>query len=128
MLLGMVRAAILTVPFKRLTRSLDQQKMIKSAPVLPAAEMDKALLIGKAIKRAAQYTPWQSTCLPQALTAYRMLYKRNIPGVFYLGVSKEDTETAKAHAWSQCGDTILTGESGHESFTVVSVFIWSPRD
>jgi hypothetical protein len=33
-------------------------------------------------------------------------------------------EKMKAHAWSQCGDTILTGARGHEAFTVVSVFEW----
>lgn len=127
MLLGIVRTAILTIPFKRLTRSLEQHTSIKSGPALSSVDMDNALLIGKAIERAAQHTPWQSTCLTQALTAHRMLYKRNIPGVFYLGVLKERPETAQAHAWSQCGDTILTGESGHESFTVVSVFLWKKQ-
>jgi hypothetical protein len=55
-----------------------------------------------------------------------MLQKRGIPGVFYLGAMKdeESKEKMKAHAWSQCGDTIITGGGGHEKFTVLSVFGW----
>jgi len=30
----------------------------------------------------------------------------------------------KAHAWSQCGDSIITGGNGHEDFTILSVFEW----
>jgi len=30
----------------------------------------------------------------------------------------------RAHAWTQCGDTIITGGGGHEEFTVLSVFGW----
>ncbi len=49
-----------------------------------------------------------------------------IPGVFYLGAAKdeESKEKMKAHAWSQCGDTVITGDGGHEEFTVLSVFGW----
>ena len=37
---------------------------------------------------------------------------------------EESKEKMKAHAWSQCGDTIITGGGGHEEFTVLSVFGW----
>jgi hypothetical protein len=55
-----------------------------------------------------------------------MLKRRGIPGVFYLGVAKdeESKEKMKAHAWSQCGDMIITGERGYEEFVVVSIFGW----
>jgi hypothetical protein len=58
-----------------------------------------------------------------------MLQKRGIAGVFYLGVAKdgEGKEKMKAHAWTQCGDRIITGGRGHEEFTVVSVFGWRKR-
>ena len=83
-----------------------------------------AISIGKAIEQAAAHTPWESACLAQSLTAQKMLKKRGIPGVFYLGVAKESKEKMKAHAWSQCGESIITGAKGHETFTVVSVFGW----
>ena len=124
--LGMMRTAILTVSFKRLTRSLEHVAKKKELVTLSEKEMEIAQKVGQAIMRASAYTPWESACLAQSLTAQKMLQKRGISGVFYLGAMKdeESEEKMKAHAWSQCGDTIITGGRGHESFTVLSVFGW----
>ncbi len=124
--LGVMRIAILTVSFKRLTRSLEHLPKKEEILALNDDQMSVATAIGQAITRAAAYTPWESACLAQSLTAQRMLQKRSIPGVFYLGATKdEDSEKKmKAHAWSQCGDNIITGAGGHEDFTVLSVFGW----
>ncbi len=124
--LGMMRSAILTVSFKRLTRSLDHEAKKKELEKPGEKEMQTAQKVGQAIMRASAYTPWESACLAQSLTAQKMLQKRGIPGVFYLGAAKdeESKEKMKAHAWSQCGDAIITGGAGHEAFTVLSVFGW----
>ena len=124
--LGIMRAAILTVSFKRMTRSLEHVPKKEKIPALNDNQMSIATTVGKAITRAVAYTPWESACLAQSLTAQKMLQKRGIPGVFYLGAMKdeESKEKMKAHAWSQCGDTIITGGGGHEDFTVLSVFGW----
>ena len=128
-ILGIMRAAILTVSFKRLTRSLEHVAKKKELPTLNDQEMETAKRVGQAIMRASAYTPWESACLAQSLTAQKMLKKRGIPGVFYLGAAKDEESEAKmkAHAWSQCGDTIITGGGGHEEFTVLSVFRWGER-
>ncbi len=125
-MLGTMRAAILTVSFKRITQTLDHFPNKKELAPLNAEEMGKAIQIGQAITRAAAYTPWESACLAQALTAQKMLQKRGIPGVFYLGAAKDEANEAKmkAHAWTQCGDIVITGGKGHEAFTVLSVFGW----
>lgn len=125
-MLGMMRTAILTVSFKRLTRSLEHVAKKKELAQLSVEESQIAMQIGQAITRASAYTPWESACLAQSLTAQKMLQKRGIPGVFYLGAMKdeESKEKMKAHAWSQCGETIITGGGGHEEFTVLSVFGW----
>ncbi len=124
--LGFMRAAILSVPFKKLTHSLEHQAKKSEVAELSDEQKNIAISIGKAIEQAAQHTPWESACLVQALTAHKMLKKYSIPGVFYLGVAKDKNteEKMKAHAWSQAGDAILTGARGHESFTVVSAFGW----
>ena len=124
--LGMMRAAILRVPFKKLTRSFEHQAKKGTLTELNVEQKTTAISIGKAIEQAAVHTPWESACLAQSLTAQKMLQKRAIPGVFYLGVAKdkENKEKMQAHAWSQCGENIITGTRGHESFTVVSVFGW----
>ena len=124
--LGMMRTAILTVSFKHLTRSLEHVAKKKELEKLGEKDMKTAQMVGQAIMRASAYTPWKSACLAQSLAAQKMLQKRGIPGVFYLGAAKDEENKSKmkAHAWSQCGNTIITGSGGHEDFTVLSVFGW----
>ena len=88
--LGVMRAAILTLSFKRLTRSLNHSTKKEEITPLSDGEMDIALKVGQAITRAAAYTPWESACLVQSLTAQKMLQKRGIAGVFYLGAMKDN--------------------------------------
>lgn len=125
-LLAIMSAALLTISFKRLTRSLEHLPSKEAIAVLNEEENAKAIAVGQAIMRASAYTPWESACLAQALTAQKMLQKRAVPGVFYLGAAKNEEyeEKMKAHAWTQCGETIITGAKGHEAFTVLSVFKW----
>jgi len=33
----------------------------------------------------------------------------------------------RAHAWSKCGNIIITGGGGYEKFTVLSVFGWGEK-
>ncbi len=125
LMLGIMRASILTVSFRRLTRSLQHHQNIKETQQLNEQQSKTATSIGKAITQAAAHTPWESACLAQSLTAQRMLQRRGIGGVFYLGVAKEEgVANMKAHAWSQCGGQIITGEAGCEAFRVISVFEW----
>ena len=128
-MLAFMRAAILTISFKRLTRSLHHSKDTIKPGALTDEQLHTAKRIGDVIKQAMTNTPWESACLAQALTAQRMLQKRNIPGVFYLGVKKDKgvAEKMAAHAWLQCDESIITGERGHEAFTVLSVFGWGQR-
>ena len=127
--LGIMRAAILTVSFKRLTRSLKHLPSKEELTTLNDNEISIATAVSQAIIRASAYTPWESACLAQSFTAQKMLQKRGIPGVFYLGAMKdeESKEKMKAHSWSQCGETIITGVDGHEDFTVLSVFGWGQK-
>lgn len=123
--LGVMRAAILILPFKRLVKSLDHRKGAV-APRLESVQMQMALAIGEAVRRAAGNTPWESACLTQTLTAQRMLKKRGIGGIFHLGATMDAAaeEKLKAHAWLQCGRHIITGEAGHEQYAVLSTFSW----
>jgi hypothetical protein len=116
--LGIMKRAIDTKPLKTITSSYKHHKGYKKHDIIPTDDKDMAIKIGKIIQQASNHTPWQSACLVQSLTLMRMLYKRGIPAMFYLGVNKDDE--MKAHAWSVYSDEILTGKSGHEQFTVVS--------
>lgn len=81
--------------------------------------------IGGMVRTAAEYVPWRSDCLPQALAAHLMLQRRKIPGTLYLGVMKVSQNgqvELKAHAWIRSGTVILTGGRTRRRFNVVSTF------
>ena len=122
-LLGVARLLVLTIPFRRLAGSLGQH-MHESGPEIDPTALHNARLIGQAVRSAANYTPWQSVCLPQAVAGQWMLKRRRIAATLYLGVAKDLTKTEQlaAHAWLRCGDTILTGGPNHKNFTVLSTF------
>ena len=122
-LLGIARLLVLTIPFRWLAVSLGA-RMRESAPEAPPADLQYARLIGQAVRSAAGNTPWESVCLPQAVTGQWMLKRRRIAATLYLGVAKADAkpEQLAAHAWLRCGEAIITGASGHRQFTVVATF------
>jgi|WetSurMetagenome_2_1015567.scaffolds.fasta_scaffold00105_25 hypothetical protein len=123
LLLGAARLAVLMLPFRWLAKSLGEH-MKETDMQLPPADLRSARMIGAAVKSAANYTPWKSVCLPQAVAAKWMIKRRGIPGTLYLGVMKDGIKPEKlaAHAWLRCGHIILTGARGHRQYTVVSAF------
>ena len=123
LLLGLARLGVIILPFRWLAKSLGKHMKEDQTPLLPA-DLKLSRLVGAAVRSAANYTPWGSVCLPQAVAAKWMLQRRNIPGTVYLGVMKDKTKPEKlaAHAWLRCGNIILTGAKGHRQYTVVSTF------
>jgi hypothetical protein len=129
LVLGKVRYSLLRKPFKNLVAELDVSRdAVVQAPLEQSARAT-ALAVGWAVRTAANFTPWESTCLVQVLAAQRLLMKRGIAGVFYLGATKngarEEAPGFLAHAWLKCDGEFITGESGHRKYTVVSSFSWS---
>jgi len=128
-LLGWYRAALLAVPFKRLTARLHHHSGLVHPESLRSTQGKKAEAIGRLVAAAATITPWQSRCLVQVLVTQHLLAARGIPGQFYLGVRKgseggADPTGLSAHAWLQCGPAIVNGAAGHEQYIVVSAFSW----
>jgi len=123
LLLGVARLALLILPFKCLAITFGRH-MKETGTEINSSDICCARMIGQAVCAAANYTPWKSVCLPQAVTAQWMLKRRHIAGTLYLGVAKNEEKPAKlsAHAWLRCGNLILTGREGHRQFKVVSTF------
>lgn len=126
-LLGVKRLQICTRSFRDLTSDLHPRSgALRAAPV-DDDDLERAVAVGRAVARAVRFTPWHSTCLVQVLAAQVMLRRRGIPGAFYLGTASEsagDDIQLSAHAWLKCGERTITGEAGHDKFTVVSTFTW----
>ena len=124
--LASVRLALRFTPFKELVGELTLHRGPVAAPHLGPAALAAAERIGWAVRAAARYAPWRSTCLVQVLAAQRMLQKRLLPGVFYIGAAPGEGGSVglDAHAWLKCDEAFITGESGHERYAVVSAFSW----
>ncbi len=121
--LCLARLALLFFPFRWLARTLGRH-MHESERAMGTETLNTARMVGSAIRSAANYTPWESVCLPQAVAAMWMIKRRNIPGTLYMGVRKEGSGTGRltAHAWVRCGNAVITGAKGHLHYTVVSAF------
>jgi len=124
--LGQVRLSLTSRPFKQMVGELELHRGPFVAPALEAEVLGEARRIGWAVRAAAMYTPWKSTCLVQVLAAQRMLEARLLPGAIYIGAApgEEGMVRLDAHAWLKCGEAFITGEAGHERYTVVSAFSW----
>lgn len=122
-LLGVMRAAVLLLPFRTITNILGLAQCDTS--LMPATDMTVDLdAIAWAVQAAAARTPWESACLVQALTGMFMLSRRGVGATLYLGVAEDESvpKTMTAHAWLRSGDAILTGAAGVERFSVISSF------
>jgi hypothetical protein len=120
------RLALVFVPLKRITRTMNHSSSPQSMPALTPDQQAKACEVGQLVAHAAVATPWSSRCLVQVLVVQRLLVASGIPGQFFLGVNRAGAGAADslAHAWLICGDTIVSGEPGSEQFSVVSSYAW----
>lgn len=79
-----------------------------------------ARLVARYVNQSAGKTPWESKCLVRALTAQRLLKKKQIPTTLYLGVGTENGAMV-AHAWLRTGNMYVTGGNG-EGYAVVATY------
>ncbi len=120
--LGLARAALLSIPFKRIARRLGRQLSPAELASTPETPSPAARRIGLAVERTARHTPWNSTCLTQTIAGKFMLRRRGISSRLYLGTRKDATGRLLAHSWLLAGNEILIGGGGHEDFTTLSAF------
>lgn len=125
--LAVMRLAI-RLPFRTLSRVMGLRRGETAEAVEPSA-LARASAVGWAVRAAASYTPWESTCLMQALAAAVLLRRWQIDGTLYLGVATETraAEGMTAHAWLRCGDLVLTGASERARYTPIASFVCTGR-
>lgn len=124
--LAVARLFLLRTPFRQTAQSFGlvlETTATEPSPG-PAVRGENAGQIGWAVRAASRRAVWESKCLAQALAAGMMLRRRQIPGRLYLGVRMPARagDPMTAHAWLRVDDAILTGEAGHERYTVVACF------
>ncbi|MEP0203751.1 MAG: lasso peptide biosynthesis B2 protein [Halioglobus sp.] len=129
LMLGWYRLLLAVRPLMCIVDSLEQHTGRCRVPDAVPFQQAEARMVGKLVASAAVVTPWQSRCLVQVLVVQRLLARRDISGVVYIGACR-DGELASAatafsaHAWLVCGDAIVSGGAGHNDFTVLASFCW----
>lgn len=115
---------IKTIPFKKIVK-ITELKKVETEQVNSERSLDIAN-IKSAIFRSGKYSFFKPLCLNQALVAQRMLQKRKISGLLFLGVGKDDQKDKKliAHAWLKCNNKIITGDYQLEKYAVVAKYTW----
>lgn len=119
-LAGLIRAAILLFPFKWIALFLGK-RMVESSVSISVDEQANVQKIAKYIALISRYTPWQSTCLVQAVIGKLLLRYIGLSNTLYLGVGRIDDKLV-AHAWLRCGPLIVTGGIGYKHFNIVGKF------
>ena len=103
--LGLVRLALLTLPFSRIAPWLQR------SPDPGTCNAATVLAVGEAVTIAARNVPWNAVCLPQAMAAKAMLARRSQGSALHLGAARE-SDRLTAHAWLVAGGEIVVGEIG----------------
>lgn len=125
LLLGISRALILAISFKRLAPRLGiHEGAAPWVPLLDGFEETRAEEIGRLVSVTARYTPWESNCFSQAVTGRLLLGLYRIPYVLYFGLARDASgDEMKAHAWLVAGRVKVTGGYSFGQFTVVGCFV-----
>ena len=118
------RKALSRKPIRELIAGSEILPGDEVSPVGDAEDAGQASNIGWAVRAAAAYAPWKSSCLVQVIAAQKMMRARGIGGVIYLGTTRGDGEEFAAHAWLKHGDVFVKGEAGHEEYRVLTRFSW----
>lgn|SRR3990167_3543250 len=118
------RLVLIFFPFATaMTRlGLQQTDLVTSKVNAPSQNRATAEAVGRAIRRAAQISPLRAVCLQQAAAAAIMLRKRKMPVALYFGVAKDDGGSLEAHAWSVCGNYIITGRPMVSKYVPITAY------
>ncbi len=87
--------------------------MLVVSTLISKEQIQQVLTIRRGIALAARYTPWDSSCLTQALIAKFWCQRYQIPYLFFIGLAKESNQPLRreAHAWITAGPIAVAG--GH---------------
>ena len=126
-LCGLARASINLFALRHLTPYFGQfQKTLTLSTIISDKQRQQACRIGRSVRLAAKYTPWNSSCLTQAMVAKFWCRLYRIPYVFYIGFARSANEPNgyMAHAWLTAGPVAITGGDGLANHHVVSSYVY----
>jgi hypothetical protein len=127
---NLLRARILTLR-PATTYSPALGRLVETDPpaaAVPGPMVGGAEEIGHVVEVVARCLPFRTLCLQQAIAMRRMLARRGIPAMVYLGVARDRADRAEAdmgraaHAWVSVGSRVVSGDGVIEKFAIVARF------
>ena len=97
-------------------------------PARPVAGRAEAEEIGHVVEVVGRCLPFRALCLEQAIAMRRMLTRRGIPAMVYLGIARDRADRAQAdlgraaHAWVAVGSRVVSGDGVIEDYAIVARF------
>ncbi|WP_282041738.1 lasso peptide biosynthesis B2 protein [Halomonas alimentaria] len=124
-LLGTTKLLIHLVSFRRLERFMGTGCGVNPVqPLLTPRQRTRATAIGQLVCTTACYTPWNSNCFPQALTAALLLRLYRVPYLLCFGLARgRNSHDYLAHAWVSSGPVVVTGGFSFNLYTVVACYL-----
>ena len=111
-----VRLALWIVPFARLPRVVK----FLARPRLARQSYYSSDQLSWAVRAISRYVP-RATCLVQAMVLHIMLRQEGLPSRIRIGVS-QGAGHFEAHAWVECQDRVVIGDSGLQRYTPMMVW------
>lgn len=111
-LCGFARACVLLLSYPKLAVFFgENSQMLQASTITSSVQQSKARLIKRSIALSARYTPWESSCLTQAIVALWWCNVLKIPYYLFIGLEKNTKLNEKiiAHAWVTSGPIAITG-------------------
>lgn len=124
-LCGLARASVKLLPFRWISRFFGEPcQMLTASILITPTQIRQALVIGRSIRLAARFTPWNSNCLAQAMVAKCWCRYHKIPYLFFIGFSKSQEKSSgyDGHAWVTAGPVAITGGHGFNTYRVVLTY------
>jgi hypothetical protein len=106
----------------KIGEQLTTQTILTTQTMTSASATAVTQAIARAIGRSSRVAPFRAVCLQQALAAAWMLRRRGLPVEVHFGVAKNTGKPLSAHAWSMCGDHLITGWRVMKEYTRVAIF------
>ncbi|MBK6415639.1 MAG: lasso peptide biosynthesis B2 protein [Thermomonas sp.] len=110
--LGLARAAVLLVPFPRLSRRFGQSMgAVALVPLATPSDARTAARVGRVIRAVALRTPWESNCLAQSDPCAGLARAAARSYALHLGLrsSPAVADDPIAHAWWPVRRVFVTG-------------------
>lgn len=121
-LCGIAKASVKVFHYRQLQCYLGYPYPLKMAStILPADKSHIVSQISRSITLAARFTPWDSSCLTQAIVAKFWCQYYDIPYFLFIGFAKHSNKPLgqDVHAWITSGPIAITGGYSFSTHQVI---------